>query len=197
MRRTTRYKYILKVKYNIMVYITDDFEFWDWVSNEPKVMRMFNELEKAFKRFEGSLMSLGYNYIYLDVFPFDQRRITVVFGEYEPLHVDELKGKEEERVMKERENYFSITFDNITPSPIEQPTSLSYEVYAMWWLHHAVPEESDFVNLEGIVEKGLFHCVNGDKREGKSQAKYLWDLGECYNNLIKAVNKRDFKFPLM
>lgn len=180
-----------------MAYITDDFEFWAWASSEPKVMRMLNELEKAFKRFEGLLMSLGYNYTDLDVFPFDQRRITVVFGEYEPLRVDELEGKEEERVMKERENYFSITFDNITPSPIEQPTSLSYDVYAMWWLHHEVPEESDFVNLEGIVEKGLFHCVNEDKRKAKSQAKYLLDLEECYKNLIKVVNKRDFKFPLI
>ncbi|AWR96107.1 hypothetical protein DFR86_00105 [Acidianus sulfidivorans JP7] len=177
-------------------FLVDDFQFWQWINREPKLMNMFSELERSFKKFESLLTLLGYNYTSLEVFPFDQRRVTIVFGEYEGQKSSEKEelNKKEERMKQ----FFSINFDNIMPEPQDQPEQLSYEVYAMWWANHKIPEKNDFVNIEGVVQNGVYDYMKCNKLKGKSQEEHLKTLIEFYNNLIKIVNtKKNFDFPMI
>lgn len=157
----------------------DNIAFWSNMTEEVK--GVFREVEVAFKRFQAELEGLGFQYTYLDVFPFDERAVVLVFGEHAR------RG--------EFNDYFSIGFEDITPD--YNKGVVSFLARATWWVGSRVPTEDGFVVFGGFDGVNGFVCYRGNVEFGARSDVFYDVLIGCYGKMYRAVKEKRPYFPFL
>ncbi|BBL47045.1 hypothetical protein [Metallosphaera sedula] len=144
-----------------------NFEFWANVNRDPQITSAFESIERAFESFRIKLEDLGFRYIYIDKYPFDERSIVLVFGEH---------PEDEDR------NYFSIGFENITPDLNNTLNNrrIHFQTRITWWQGSRIPTSNSFIT--NVVFNGSNGASCGEKEAelNVSYEFYYKILVECY-----------------
>ncbi|BFH72219.1 hypothetical protein SJAV_01630 [Sulfurisphaera javensis] len=140
-----------------------DFTFW--ATEYEKYKNAFDNIVYAFKRFQNTLQEQGFNYIQLEVFPFDEKVVSITFGEYKEKY----------------EDYYAINFEDITPS-LE---TIKFFIRIVSWKD---------VGNERILTLNYI-CDKINRSISSAESPYYYNLlVKCYDKLTDLLKEKGISY---